>query len=263
MAKIAKKRNYRKKKIPHARMKIRGPVRNRSRIVELIPNYAGAVIPRHHLCNTRTVINGYVGSGTTNGVRFMTVNANSLASPFNTGQAFNTAGVVPAFNATMMSGDLITQNPSCYTVLASLYQTYRILNSRIKVICQPQNVADPIMLTVLPFAQTTTLSFTALDMSQLQQQPYAKFRNCGVNNVIANNIVEMRHKSHDVLGLTKRQYLDNSDIGASIGIGPATDYAWSYLVAWETINNSSLSGQLNFTIELECGVLFSNPQNMV
>jgi len=96
------------------------------------------------------------------------------------------------------------------TMLASLYDKFRVWKSSIEVIATPISGGTNAQIVLLPI--TGTELFTSIpgnDGQRAQSLPRSKFITVSPNNNIRQNRIASTCVPHVVLGLTRQQYLDD------------------------------------------------------
>lgn len=187
---------------------------------------------------------GYAAAATNNEFAF-SVLGNSFLTPFNSGSTIVTAGFTAA------DGSSATINPAGYTSLALLYKYYRIYGSRVKITLQPQNVGDVYNLTLYP-ATTSAPSATA---TATMNNQYARTKVITSGNNVRENTIVHYMDTHQILGMTKRQFADQVSIAVNAQPGLNLDWYWNVqcpLLSSVATNTGivSISFEIDFYLEL-------------
>lgn len=171
-------------------------------------------------------------------------------------QPFNTSATVVAAGFTASDGSSATIAPAGYTALSTLYRYYRIYGSRIKITLQPQSAADVYNLTVYP---ATTSNPSNTSTSSMNNQ-YARTKVISSGNNVKENTIVHYMDSHQILGMTKRQFADQLNIIITAAPTLSLDWYWNIqcpLLSSTASNTAivSISIEVDFFIELSDPIL--------
>jgi len=122
---------------------------------------------------------------------------------------------------------LTALQPVGETMLASLYDKYRVHGSSIAVTCTPTSGSANAIISIVPISGSELLvAIPGNDIQRAQSMPRSKFITVSPNNNIKQNRISARCASHIILGMTKQQYNDSpSTAGITSTENPAGDYA--------------------------------------
>jgi hypothetical protein len=213
------------------------------------PRSLGWVIPPRYRTSLRLLYQGRVTASSATG-EYFTIFANSLYQPFSTSAPVSTGGLIAA-----TGGSASTESYPGYSILNGMYGAYRVVRSRVSVLCAPTSTGDQVTITVYP-VQVESGS-AGLQPFNAFGQPYAKSRLCVQGAPISQQTVRQSMESHVILGLTKSQY-ENLPVTYS-GSQPSAANAWYWACQWSMIDGAVNTGILAFQVMVECDVEMSLP----
>jgi hypothetical protein len=193
--------------------------------VQFIPKQVGLILPDRYRTNLR-----YWKSLT-----FSLAASNVASVRFRPSSAFD---VDPTLGGTVMSG---------FTELSALYNSYRVLASKITVQATNTSSVQPIELMVVPFNQDVGATPAAGLILSFKEQPYSKFRLIPLSGGPVATI-KSTMSTEKIYGSKMALFDDN--FSALVSANPVNNWYWSigvYVLG-------ALAGQsiyLNVTIDVD------------
>lgn len=181
---------------------------------------------------------------------YFTIYANSIYQPLNTANPYT--GFI-----TNTDGSSATAPPIGYTALSSLYASYRVKSSRIKVSVNPTNSGDTSLIVITP----VQAPFSGTSSYQIMNQRYAKWKMVSSGNNVKENTIIQYMKSSKALGLSDRQFEDQLPVGIASAPPTALDWYWEVDYA-QASASASTAGIILITLEVDYYVEFSDPINL-
>nr|WAE42917.1 MAG: capsid protein [Cressdnaviricota sp.] len=216
------------------------------------------VFPERYITKMQQSYSIYIGAGaiTSSGLpaggansafsASFTTYINSIYQPFLTSTPITGVG-------TGLPGFANTQSPTSYSAMSGLYQYYKVHWGSIRLRVQPQNISDTIFATLVPIGNEGVVTGSALNVFQMANQPYSKSLMCipGVRNTIKGKM-----SCYKILGLTKRQYLDQPQTSLTSKGGLPTLAIWDIQLAMS--DGAINAGAITVEVDLMFGVEFTS-----
>lgn len=197
-----------------------------------------------------TVATSFVGYNNSTTSPAFSIYANSLYQPFNTASPITTTGLI-----TGTSGSAITQNPIGYSSFANLYNYYRVVKSKITVYLMPQ-ASKNWNLTVYPSAFSAGTGVGTFNVNSCQR--YAKWKTMNPYGDHKGNEVVQSLASHEFLGMTIEQFMDQPPI--AFGSTPSGVTDWFWIVEPDLQGSGTIvSGDYSIVVQLDLTVELSDP----
>lgn len=153
------------------------------------------------------------------------------------------------------------------TGLTSLYQKAVVTGVSYKVIYQPVNSADTLLLAVVPENVTSTSSGSQyVDINEARQSPYAKSRVCYGNNTSSGNTLKGYIDIARFMGISRKELVSNpmfANYCSTNGpVGPTTTQGqFASLFFWAaTLDNAQNGSVINVSVKLKYYVTFLETQ---
>jgi len=184
-----------------------------------------------------------------------TVFGNSAYQPFESTPKFDSA---TGFLTPVNGSDTLAL-PG-YATFLPLYNSARTTRSRIRVSCVPGSSGDQMILCVFAASAADVAALTlpcSLDFARQQKGFREAF--CYVGNRLKENTVECQMNSHEVLGLTQQQYMDQPPTVVISTAPPATTVDWRWVVQYFTGDGALNAANIVFRIEVAYDNLYSVP----
>jgi len=156
---------------------------------------------------------------------------------------------------------LTALQPVGETMLASLYDKYRVHGSSMSVVVTPEASSANLMVTLVPLSGNEVIAgIPANDIQRAQSLPRSKAITVSPNNNIKLNRVHAKCAPHNILGMTKQQYNDNPNTSGLVAIsnpggpsGPAD--AESNVVFWQ-VNLSPFASGFSTSANIEVRITY-------
>lgn len=247
---MGKKRSYRKSKKTNRKANM-GTIR---------PYLRSEIMPRSQLLKVRNAIECFIPSGKIAALYYAQIYAAQLNQPFSSGSPVNG----PSFGtATLTAGSSINSTFVGQNSMQQFYNSYKVYTSKLSITCRSESSADTVEVCIFPYVQTNTTPVGSIEMYQAVSQPFAKRKVCYNSNTGKDNTIICFNKAHEVLGWTKQQYKNYIANVSSFTTTPDSVADWNYLIYWQTLDNTALSGNLVFEIVLERVIQFFNPNQQL
>jgi len=217
------------------------------------------IIPPKFINIIKTYFTGTTAVTTTLTQAWAQVYFNSIVAPFNPGQPVTTNAAGHGFVVVASNGTAISNNPDGYTTLISLYETYRVIKSKLVIRLRLTNTSDVFMLTL------SAAGFDGAQSGQLtpntaNAQPFFKSTTlqAGVSNEgNKKNELVLETVPWKVLGLSESQYMDLPV--ALINANPVGTSLIYFQMNLFPLAGTTNSGILGWEFELTQDVEWSTP----
>lgn len=221
---------------------------SRARVLTVArPMRAHDIIKPKQIINVATSFVGYNNSTTTPA---FSIYANSLYQPFNTASPITTTGLITATSASS-----ITQNPIGYQSMSTLYNYYRVLRSKITVYLMP-TASKNWNVTVYPSAFSAGTGVGTFNVNSCQR--YAKWKTMNPYGDHRGNEIVNSIASHEFLGMTLEQFIDQPPI--AFGSAPTGVTDWFWIIDPDLQGSGTIvSGDFSIVIQLDLTVELSDP----
>jgi len=206
--------------------------------------------------------------------------ANSLYLPFEAVGSFSLCAINNNFATSARSsgtGSPAGYQPTGYTQLSSIYSTYRVISSAIRVTVSPTNDLDSLTLVVFPIAYNTAVNI-GISGTVGSEVPYcdsargmkfAKDKQCTLQNGSTRNTIKSYMSTGTINGYTKSQYSNHIQAGVPIASKPnittgtqSEDLPWLWVIGIYANDDTKFANQLDVNIELKQYTMFTNaPQS--
>jgi len=211
-----------------------------------------------------TSMQGFIGTAnaTLSLGNYMSVNVNSIFQPFNT--AYPMTGNIalnPSFHATLNQGFFINDSPIGYTLLASLYNNYRVMNYELEITTQPQATNDVVRACMIPLGadQIPSVALANINLNVLESQPYTIATTCVANSPSTSNTLTIKGDVWRDLGLSYAQYYAGTNPVTGPPSSALSDYVGYYLQAMSSNNAQPVA----VTAKLRQYIIFSDLKGAV
>jgi len=217
------------------------------------------VIPPKFINRMRTYLTASTVAGTSLTQSWAQISGVSITNAFNTGQTISTAAASHGFLAVPLNGDSLSLKPDGYNTLTTMYESYKVVQSKIIVRLRLTNITDAYMLTL------SAQGFNGAQSGQLTPntaaaQPY--YRSMTLESGVSDQGSQRRElvikvNPWDVVGLTKQQYLDQPV--TSISSQPAAVINFYYQLNLFPLIAATNAGILGWEFELLQDVEWTDP----
>jgi hypothetical protein len=219
--------------------------------------YPSRILPPKFVNMVRSAIQANVGMSVWSYYPnvFCLVFGNSIYRPYSSAINYSTSNAGGGMNMSSLSGSSTTQNTTGYTVMSGLYNTYRVLRSKMRVAFAPVSGADTFDLSIStsPYAEAQSTPLTP-DGVRSQQNVVQKRITAG--NMSTSRYLELDITPWDALGISKRQYLDLPV--TTIGNFPTNSALYQFQINCQLIGTAN-AGVISGEFELELEVEWSSP----
>jgi hypothetical protein len=202
-------------------------------------------------------LSGYIpiGSSTVAAGNYLSVQVNSLKTPFNTSNNFSAApGATYAFHGTATQGDSITNPFMGYSTMGAMYWNYKALHYKLTAKTVASNNGDIFTAVLFPVGSNEEIPSTSAGSTNLHvlaAQPGAAVRVCTPNRpqtlVVEQDVSEL-------LGLTKTEWLGISPNQ----LGAAASYSGYCGFFLQQMNGSNNVAAIPVDLILEVTFLFND-----
>jgi len=221
--------------------------------------FSNQVFPNKYRFDSCLTMQGYIPVASVNSGygNYMSVNVNSYLNPFATTYRFTNAANVPvgftaAFRGTLQTGFTIGQNPYGYSVIAQIWEYYKVYKYEIEVCVQPEATADVCRLVVLPLGQEEIPSVSTTNLNVLECQEYAQAKTCAANSSSSGNTIKFVGYPNRDLGLTYTQYsIGQNPLSGAPGTS-TSDYVGILVNELFSTNSQALIVSIKLRQYVEC-----------
>lgn len=253
-AKTGKKKNYKKKYMKQKKIGDFTHLKN------------NMTLPRFLMIKQNFNLSGYVASGQASG--YFDIGANTAHNPFdNSGNGWSSPDSFTDItnNGVLLTGSTLTLESQNFNELVSIYNSTRVLSSKLSVTCSPQALTDSVKLFITPYCSGIDGSQSSDNPANDMTQAFAP--RCK-NKIISANVASQKQNTLTVscsvaslFGVKSRAVLDEDNYSGTVQNNYQLNNCATYRVFWSTLDEVVLATPLTFQFRLTQITKFQAPEN--